>query len=206
MEEEYQNRKILYENKDIFYELLKDNTVQEETQEHKEINDAIVKGQEMLKDAIVDYNKSHIEKQKIDDILKSSKNISFDMQAKMDYLKSICLNNDIKIDNLQDTIDQIQYSILYITESMETALQEKKEDIESKMVTSRSTLKHLSKAYNVLRTTSVSYTCPVCISNQVDSFIDPCGHCLCNKCLKNATHCYFCRARISRVVKLFFML
>jgi hypothetical protein len=51
-----------------------------------------------------------------------------------------------------------------------------------------------------------SGTCGICLDNQVNWFIDPCGHSICNGC-KNKfgllTKCHFCRTTITSIKKLY---
>lgn len=207
LEHEFNMRQLLYDNKDVIQKIEDDSEEEvDEDEETKKITDAITQAQKSLKDNIIEYNKISMEKQKLDDIIKNTKNTCFDIQNRVDHLHNICSTNKIEVDHIQDTLDQINYSLLYITDSIETAMKEKKQSYDDQLITCKKKVKTLSRAYNVLRNTSVSYTCPVCLCNQVDCFNDPCGHSMCTLCASKTNHCYFCRARVSRVVKLFFML
>ena len=146
-----------------------------------------------------------VDKQKIDDVLKNVRSTSFDVQGRVEHLKNLCVTNKIEVEHLQDSVDQLLYGLYYITESMEKILLDRKKEAEEKLKSSKSTLKTLSKAYNVLRNTNVSYTCPICITNSVEVYLD-CGHTMCSQCSSKTNHCFFCRCRINRVMKLFFML
>ena len=48
--------------------------------------------------------------------------------------------------------------------------------------------------------------CQICLENQVDYFIDPCGHTICSNCKKNLTilnKCHFCRSRIEKIKRVY---
>lgn len=205
LEHEFNMRMLLYENKETIQQIEEDSD-EETDEESKKITDAITQAQQTLKDNIIKYNTVSMDKQKLDDIVRATKNTCFDIQNRADHLKNTCIINKIEIDNFQDTLDQINYAILYISESIESALKEKKQSFDEQLVECKKKIKTFSRAYNVLRNTSVSYTCPVCLTNQVDCFNDPCGHSMCNTCASKTNHCYFCRVRVSRVLKLFIML
>lgn len=206
LEHEFNMRQLLYDNKDVIQQIDEDSSSDEEDEETKKIADAITQAQSTLKENILKYNSVSIDKQKLDDLIKSAKNTAFDIQSRADHLKNMCVANKIEVENLQDTLDQINYALLYISESIENSINEKKHSIDDQLIECKKKIKTLSRAYNVLRNTSVSYTCPVCLSNQVDCFNDPCGHSMCTLCASKTHHCYFCRTRVTRVVKLFFML
>lgn len=206
LEHEFNLRQLLYDNKDAIADIENDTPDEEQDEETTKITDAIIKAQTTLKENILKYNKITQDKQKLEDIIKNSKTTLFDIQSRAEHLKNMCNNNNIEVENLQDTLDQISYSILYISDSIETAMKNRKENFDDELIDCKKKIKTLSRAYNVLRNTSVSYTCPVCLSNQVDCFNDPCGHSMCSICASKTNHCYFCRARVSRVIKLFFML
>lgn len=196
------DRKLFYENRDLFHEIFNDTDIIEDD-EYKTLSDSIVKGQQLLKKNMHDYNDLKNQKQKIDDILKTSRNICFDLHTKTENLKHMC--NDIKIDNLQDVLDQLNYAAICVADHIEKEFEQNRNDIETKLKNTKKTLKTLSKAYRVMRNSTLGYTCPVCIANEVDVFCSPCGHTMCSQCIGRANYCYFCRSKIDKVVKIFFI-
>lgn len=66
-------------------------------------------------------------------------------------------------------------------------------------------LRLLSSTYQGLRITTAMYTCPICIDRQVDRFLMPCGHTVCNECLCELhENCPCCRKHISGSGDLYF--
>ena len=49
--------------------------------------------------------------------------------------------------------------------------------------------------------------CQICLDNQVEYFLDPCGHTLCGSCkvsCESKTHCHYCRTKRNNFKKLYF--
>jgi hypothetical protein len=204
IEKQYSSRLLLYENKDTFYEIL--SSQEEEDSEYKELNDSIVKGQQLLTNAILELNGALLEKKRIEDTIKSVRTTQHGIQQSLEHLKNTALSNEVTIEGMQDTLDQASYSGSYVTDAIEVALKERLSLTEKKITDARHVLKSLGKAYNVLKNTGVGCTCPVCMNAQVEVYIDPCGHTFCQKCSKKIyTNCGFCRAPIKKVNKLFFV-
>ena len=55
-------------------------------------------------------------------------------------------------------------------------------------------------------------TCPICLENQIEICLNPCGHTSCNKCiLSNRSNiynnkCYICRTPVNEFIKIYFSL
>jgi hypothetical protein len=67
----------------------------------------------------------------------------------------------------------------------------------------------LSNTYSILRTTPLVHICPICMTNDVDTFLEPCGHTICNECISNkfcnsSKFCYMCRASVRGIRRLYF--
>lgn len=77
---------------------------------------------------------------------------------------------------------------------------------------------HLIRVLNNFNTSNI---CPLCFTNQVDHFMNPCGHTFCKECLKtnfnkddttlyeigrnNHTTCPICRDTVQKLNKLYFL-
>jgi hypothetical protein len=209
IEDQYNMRKLLYDNKDTFYkidEIESDNESDNDKTELKEINESIIKGSQLLKTTLNHYNELNIENKKLYDIKNKSKKYITDIDFACSQLKNLTINNNIKIDNFNDSMDQINYLLLDIIENVESNLNNKKKDIEIAIKNDKSILKTLSKSYNILQNTNVNYTCPVCMVNQVNMFLQPCGHSMCKECIFKSSTCYFCRSHIVGRAKIYYML
>ncbi|XP_047319790.1 sacsin isoform X2 [Impatiens glandulifera] len=52
-------------------------------------------------------------------------------------------------------------------------------------------------------TAKAAWICRVCLSNEVDITIVPCGHVLCRRCSSAVSRCPFCRLQVSKTLKIF---
>lgn len=58
-------------------------------------------------------------------------------------------------------------------------------------------IKALAISYNIIRSTPMVHICPVCFSNEVDVYNEPCGHTLCKTCSQSSgAYCHMCRMRV----------
>lgn len=204
VDKQFSSRLLLYENKETFYEVMA--SEEEDDPEYKELNESIAKGQALLTGGILDLNTASIEKKRIEDSMKAVRTTQHSIQQSLEHLKGIATSNSVTVELMQDTLDQATYSASYVADAVESALKERLVGVDEKIASSKRVLKSLGKAYNVLKSTGVGCTCPVCMSAQVEVYIDPCGHTFCQKCSKKIyTNCGFCRAPIKKVNKLFFV-
>jgi predicted O-linked N-acetylglucosamine transferase (SPINDLY family) len=121
-----------------------------------------------------------------------------------------------RIHNTEETIRKIREQLRYLTElhtelfaineDFVNRLLEKQEQIVSELQTEAGLLicnrdrleaiiRSLGKTYNVIKNTPMHHTCPICITREVDVYLEPCGHTICRECNKN-THCHMCRTKI----------
>jgi hypothetical protein len=49
--------------------------------------------------------------------------------------------------------------------------------------------------------------CPICINNEVDTAVVPCGHTVCSNCILKCdlSHCFICRNGIEKTIKLYYI-
>lgn len=45
--------------------------------------------------------------------------------------------------------------------------------------------------------------CKICFDNLIEIILIPCGHCYCEKCTTNMTHCYICQQQIINKYKIY---
>ncbi|CAN0888331.1 SACS [Linum grandiflorum] len=52
-------------------------------------------------------------------------------------------------------------------------------------------------------TAKAAWVCRVCLSNEVDMTIVPCGHVLCRRCSSAVSRCPFCRLQVTKTIRIF---
>lgn len=52
-------------------------------------------------------------------------------------------------------------------------------------------------------TAKSAWSCRVCLSNEVDVTLIPCGHVLCRRCSSAVSRCPFCRIQVSKTLRIF---
>lgn len=66
-------------------------------------------------------------------------------------------------------------------------------------------IRYMSTTYGILKNTPLVHTCPICITNEVDTYIEPCGHTACHACLRQSpNYCHMCRSKIRLAKSLFY--
>lgn len=48
-----------------------------------------------------------------------------------------------------------------------------------------------------------AWTCRVCLTNEVDTIVVPCGHVLCQRCSSAVTRCPFCRHQVTKSQRIY---
>jgi hypothetical protein len=215
VEQEFLTRKRLYENKDVFTDIAGDaeGDIGNETDKNKldpeieNINKAVSSGKKMLLENLDIYNSGIANILKINESMINSNETFFAIDNKLEYIKKICVDKDLDIEHgVDNIIDQINYLLFSLKENMIVSFTEKRRVHEENIQKSKTTLQALAKTYNIINNTNISYTCPICMVDQVDTYCNPCGHALCTRCISKSNNCYFCKSRIISKQKIYFLL
>lgn len=169
-------------------ELLLYGLSQEEVTIIDTINTNVKKGRELITRTLREYDAC------LDEIHQTNTNISV-------------TNTTITSINKQlEGLTRIHKELADISTPFLTTLLEKQENIIAELQTSigllickkdklEATLRALGTSYNIIKNAPMHHTCPICITNEVDIYLDPCGHTLCRQC-NRGTHCHMCRTKI----------
>jgi hypothetical protein len=66
-------------------------------------------------------------------------------------------------------------------------------------------LREFVQMFRVVQSNENEPLCPICLDNAVSYCINPCGHTLCEKCMKRQTvNCFMCRTHVDSTIKLYF--
>lgn len=107
-------------------------------------------------------------------------------------------------DEIQNNCDGVTYSVDCLESLMGKLITEKHNNIQNKIKVVKDKLEYMSKLYGMTRGLAGKNTCPICMSGEIDVAFDPCGHCVCSKCVKWSS-CYICRKKITKNLRLYFL-
>ena len=116
------------------------------------------------------------------------------------YVASIPYNEAITTYSYYNNLSKELESKKCLNLSLKIELEEKKEiikELKSDLEQKDEKLKELKSNLNDLN------KCSVCFENKLSVCLNPCGHCYCDICIKNATNCFICRTNIINKIKLF---
>lgn len=211
LEEMYNLRKRLYENKDTFYTVCASQDTskfdslitEEDKKEFSEINEYVQKGKDILMKELAKSQKLSSEKMELVDMEQKAKSICYESQKNLELLKHVFIDNNIDTTELDEHIDTTSFSLGSIYDIIQKNVDGKRTALEEEINKSLAKLTILSKSYNIIKNTTMGHICPICLTNEVDRFCDPCGHSFCSKCIQS-TYCYMCRVKINRTKPIYF--
>lgn len=172
----------------------KNNTIDEIITKIESFQPEFIKLQDELDEKYKKYNEHIGITQK--NILKIENSIRCMIELKEDY--------DLD-DSVKDIIEKLNNYSRKIGEN------DKLKDVKKEYVDKRKELNSYLYFIQKLNKWNVGAMCPICITDTIDSYCNPCGHTACKKCLdrnsKNNTNnkCPICREYIMDIRKLYFI-
>jgi len=199
----FEVRKQIYDNRELFYKVTESNQIVLENQnEIDEITENVKKGRQMLLEELSKNRELVNDKNNLDEFKTISLNICTENLQNIKHLKLCFDNQEFNTDDLQNFIDNIEYSIGNIIDLVNENVKNKADKINSNFEKNTSLIKSLSDLYNIFKSTSSLHTCPSCMLNESNVFCN-CGHTFCNTCIDKSKYCYMCRAPITKINKLY---
>ena len=170
------------------------NTVnQEEDEETKNIVHYTRLGAEYLKLNVEKYMELISSKQKIqaekDKLFKNRNTLIYDLRK---------LFNEHFVEQVDDLSQQVDI----MCKTLGSKYDENLSKIDTDLSNTKKMLHSLGEVYCIFKNTKTYQTCPICYTNEVTLYCNPCGHVFCPSCLKT-DYCPICRSRINSRGKLF---
>lgn len=138
----------------------------------------------------------------------TGKNIT-KLESSISFMKSFESEYNKNDENLKDIIDKLNDYSSKIKDN-DNLLK-----IKEKYISKRKELHSYLYFIQKLNKWNTSAICPICITNRIDSYCNPCGHTACADCLNrnhminstsyNSNKCPICREYINEIRKLFFI-
>jgi hypothetical protein len=168
----------------------------EEIEELNEINCVVHKGRDKLIEYLQEYDSCLTE-------IKEYENKVLNVKGLLDTIKCKLLN----LESYHDDFIPLSKTFL---ESLITKETDIIDDLQGNMGCLcikrdrlETLIKSLGSSYNILKNAPFTHICPICITHEVDTYIEPCGHTLCGKCNQNV-YCHMCRTKIRGTRSLFY--
>ena len=156
-------------------------------------------GYQKLQDEFIEIdNKMH---QEIKTVKENIKNL----ETLIDFINK--LDNSIKE-------DEICKEILNKINELTNKIEKNSTFEEAKKIYSEKRFE-LNKYFDIIKSfnnLNVSNICPLCLTNKIELYIEPCGHCCCKECKERLLHyegscrdanCFICRKRINNFNKIY---
>ncbi len=161
---------------------------QEEVQNLSHIDETVSKGKELLLKTLKEYEECRNEIYQINRKIHHTEKVIRSIKEQLHYLAN--LHEDFSMIN-EDFLNKL-------VEKQETIITDLQTEA-GLLICNRDKLeaiiRSLGKTYNVIKNAPMHHTCPICITREVDTYLEPCGHTLCRECNRN-THCHMCRMKI----------
>ncbi len=170
------------------------------------VSDKLVK----LTDLYDDFKKEYLEKQsqyfesekKMNDMINNSKTNIKKLDVVMDFMKT--LDTEECDDGLNSTIIE---NIKKYTEKLNE--NEKLSEAKNNYIKMRKEMVTYLNVIKKLNNLNVTNTCPTCLTNPVNIYLNPCGHTLCDDCYNRISNdherkCFLCRTRVMNKSPLYF--
>lgn len=188
-----------------------------EPAEFEDIHNALTNAKDMFKSEISMFNQL---KDSLDHKIQMKEfitGVSKETKTSFKYIHdSICksINEDINEDKKDDTkteengkIEEMYNTILNMSDvyccTILLKLEKEIDVLRNQIRDSKKRIKCMMDVFSFSKGFSIGHPCPICLGEEVRVFCEPCGHTYCSHCLRSA-HCYICRAKITKVHKLFF--
>lgn len=175
-------------NENIEEELRLHGADEEEIDDIHTINKTIKKGRELITSTLREYDTCIDEISQTEANIKITNNAINSIKQQSESLSRVHMElNDITSPFLQSLLEK-QDIIISELQCNIGLLICKKDKLEA-------TLRALGSSYNILKNAPMHHTCPICITHEVDVYLEPCGHTLCRHC-NRSPYCHMCRTKI----------
>jgi hypothetical protein len=169
---------------------------EEEIENFETINRHVAKGKEQLQSLLSQYNSCF---KKISDTERRIRRMQEEIEIIKDKLTSLAIAHECMNESSRTFVKELEAKQDTILEDLKTELA--LANIEKDKLTVM--IKSLAVTYGIIKNAPFTHTCPICITNEVDIYFDPCGHTVCKSCSKSQ-YCHMCRTKIIGIRSLFY--
>lgn len=199
VQQDFAMKKKIYENKELFHQI---DEPEKTSNEIDEINEFVNKGKTILLQSINHRNKLDLYKNDVSNSINNIVSVCNDMISGLSTISKVAKHHAICDEQFDTTNKNIITNINNLKESVIQQLQEREKQSDIRIKEQETIIRQLGKTYGILKSATLNYSCPICISNSIEVFCDPCGHTFCEGCMKS-NYCFLCRTKINKVKKLY---
>lgn len=167
----------------------------------------IVEAKHHLKESIEKYSSYKEQLTRLHSSSALSTNLINGLYYALDKICGLIKTNleGVELNSLEEHLAMFNTSLRAIETIVCTSFDTKKRNLEKAVESHLIVIKSLFKSYQSIKEVSMVHICPICLSDPVASFIIPCGHTFCDKCIRKMKHtCFVCRQDIQRFSQLYF--
>jgi hypothetical protein len=168
----------------------------EEIENLEIINRHVAKGREHLHTLLSQYNTCMLT---IADTERRIRRMQEEIEIIKDKLSSLAIAHECISESSSTFVKELEAKQDTILEGLKTELALANIEKDKLCVM----IKSLAVTYGIIKNAPFTHTCPICITNEVDIYFDPCGHTVCKSCSKSQ-YCHMCRTKIITVKSLFY--
>lgn len=195
-------RQLLFHKKEDLWttELEPIQLTEEERLEFNEYTAIANRARERIQSTLADYTRHQNDYDTLSKLLELTDTTLEDTCRKLTFLTDAFENPPSEI---TDQASQAIQSIRTLHSLAADHLHGQLAVVAKNLSASKIKLRLLSSMCSLNQHVTLGHACPICYSNEVDVYCDPCGHTFCKKCVKSQ-FCYLCRIKIKKISKLYF--
>lgn len=169
---------------------------EEDVSELQTINEQVSKGRQSLLQYLKEYEECENHSNQLSQRIEAIKEALHTVRYKLSSLEDSHTSFKELADNVLEKLLEKETNALEDLQSQQGLVEIKKDKLECLIY-------YLLSTYNILKSTQILHVCPVCLTNEIDVFLNPCGHTLCRSCCK-ITFCHMCRTKVKEIKSLYF--
>lgn len=171
----------------------------EEVEEIQSISKSVIKGRETLLESLKEHQKTVDRVNILDAQIRSTEKAIKVIKDQIYILEHMHEGfATVAMGDLMTEVEKKKKEILEELQALHGLEVINRDKLEAK-------IKALASVYNIIRSTPMIHICPVCLTNEVNVYNDPCGHTLCQNCSHHSgMYCHMCRMKVKSIRSIYY--
>ena len=175
IQDQFDNRKKLYENRQLFFELSTQERKNSPDEEISKINESVTKAKELLVKELETHKSLCEQKNNIDEAEAFIKSVCIESKQKLCHLEYYFTKIDPTF-SIKNNIEIILNNIDNIIDLSSEHVKNHNNNFKDQVEKNNSRLAELSEVFGILKHMNMVHFCPICLTNEINIFCNPCGH------------------------------